>query len=117
MATKTTGALFKAFYNDETYWKPGIIVDDQLLSINGVETDDDFDIDSIKDEEKVSILCGVVYNENSSYEEYANESKSLEKFFKDWLKQQTTTYITVALPKTDEYVFRELMKQLKYKIL
>lgn len=44
MATKTTGAEFKAFYSDKAWWPDGTWHEDEEVSIDGAQVDDDTDL-------------------------------------------------------------------------
>ncbi|HCL4132348.1 TPA: hypothetical protein N2C61_003455 [Pseudomonas aeruginosa] len=102
MATKTTGAELKAFYNDDAYWQKSaanssddIWHDEVVLEVNGVEQPDDFSInEDLKDEDQVKIVYGQVL---SNRDDFAD--RSFESFFKAWRKQQNTIYLAVAVPK------------------
>ncbi|EPG8943854.1 hypothetical protein L4Z64_001261 [Pseudomonas aeruginosa] len=102
MATKTTGAELRAFYNDDAYWQKSddtksddIWHEELVLEVNGVEQSDDFSISNdLKDEDQVKIVYGHVL---SSRDDFAD--RSFESFFKAWRKQQNTVYLSVAVPK------------------
>lgn len=102
MATKTTGAELRAFYNDDTYWlKSGDGKSDDLwheelvLEVNGVEQPDDYSInEDIKDEDQVKIVYGHVLSTREGFADC-----SFEAFFKAWRKQQNTVYLSVTVPK------------------
>lgn len=102
MATKTTGAELRAFYNDDSYWlKSGdgnsddVWHEELVLEVNGVEQSDDFSInEDLKDEDQVKLVNGHVL---STREGFAD--RSFESFFKAWRKQQNTVYLSVAVPK------------------
>ena len=102
MATKTTGAELRAFYNDDAYWlKSGdgksddVWHEELVLEVNGIEQSDDFSINQdLKDEDQVKIVYGHVLSTSEGF-----EGRSFESFFKTWRKQQNTVYLSVAVPK------------------
>ncbi|MBI6883100.1 hypothetical protein [Pseudomonas putida] len=103
MATKTNGAELKAFYADGEFWPNsddsplGIFHEETALQVNG-QIIDDAEITDLNDTDSVTILSGVVYDENDrSFE------MSFEAYFKKWRKKVNTTYLIVSVPndKTD----------------
>lgn len=63
MAIKMTGAEWKKFYDDQTVWKGGAYHDDSCILVNGVNVDDDenIEIDKVDDNAVVEIECGLFY--------------------------------------------------------
>lgn len=102
MATKTTGAELREFYNDDAYWQKSgdgksddVWHEELVLEVNGVEQSDDFSInEDLKEEDQVKIVYGQVL---STREGFAD--RSFESFFKAWRKQQSTAYLSVSVPK------------------
>lgn len=102
MATKTTGAELRAFYNDEAYWSstPNASSEDVwheevVLKVNGIEQPDDFSInEDLKDVDRVVIVDGSVLSKSDDF-----KNCSFESFFKAWRKQQTTAHLAVSVPK------------------
>lgn len=82
MAAKTTGAEFKRFYNDESYWPQSdeVYHEDELLFVNGVAWEDD--VNNIPDEAEVKVADGIVYGLGE------RSDISFETFFRRWLKMQ-----------------------------
>jgi hypothetical protein len=113
MAIKTNGVEFKRFYGDETYWKEGYFVEDELLVVNGVEIDEDnhnFNRDEIKDTDLISISSGYVLDEN------CDDVCGLESFFRKWRKFQTTTFLNVEVANDKADAVREAIKALGGKV-
>lgn len=93
MATKTTGAEFKRFYNDDKYWPEddgNTWHEDALLSIDGVVQEDGIDIQVLADDAEVKIQGGVVYGP-----QWEGNEPSLEAYFKRWKKKQSTVSFLV----------------------
>jgi hypothetical protein len=113
LTTKTHGAELKAFYNDDGYWlkTPDSKIDDVwheelCLLVNDVEQVDDFSITGdLKDEDRVTIVDGLV---TSSRDDFAD--RTFESFFKTWRKQQNTAYIAVTVPKDKLEAVRAAIK-------
>lgn len=117
-ATKCTGAEFKAFLSDKTFWRESnkhdeyTYHDDEVLIVNDVETGLEFDPMKMVDSDRVTIEGGIVYNPTQG-----PDMPSLEAYFKRWRKAQTTRYLVVEAPidKLDE--IREALKALGAKVL
>lgn len=92
---KTTGAEWKAFNADSTYWAE-FYHEDEEITVNGDRVDPySFDAETLTGPEKVIVDGGWVADQaKDSDKEY-----SLETFFKRWRKQQTTEYLSVEVPK------------------
>lgn len=99
MATKTTGAEFKAFIQDEAYWKGDAYFEDELLIINGEHRYDDLDLDytSIEDAAIITIEGGVVHDSPHWADK---ENPSLETFFRRWKKQRETQTLVIEVNKS-----------------
>ena len=103
MATKTTGAELKKFYNDHTYW-PNDDGDtwheEEIITINGEEQEDEVDFNTIRDDAVIKIEGGVIHS--PKWEEGNNPS--FEGYFRMWRKQQNVTFFLVEcdLSKLDE---------------
>ncbi|PQP02817.1 hypothetical protein C5612_16860 [Pseudomonas frederiksbergensis] len=74
----------KSFYADARVWsnqdgKPLFWIDDISLSVNGLEIVEDSFIQSLRDNDEVQILNGVIY----SYEDLG-EVATLAEYFKSW---------------------------------
>lgn len=91
---KTTGALWKEFYNDEAFWE-GYYHDDTLILFDGVEVED---YEDPAPDAVVTIDYGFVYKNN---EDFFAHDLSLETFFKRWKKKQTTRTVAVTINKDD----------------
>lgn len=99
MSVKTHGAELKAFYTDESYWKrtanggDDLWYDDLVLMVNGKEVEDFSIQNDLKDEDKVTIVAGIV----RSNDENLVPARSFESFFKAWRKEQNTAYLCVTV--------------------
>lgn len=92
MTTKTTGAEFKAFYNDPEFWPDGYWHDDTVITFDGLDVAD-FTADTSADATVVRIEAGTILDGQD------NEVCSFETHFKRWRKKQTHACITVSVPK------------------
>lgn len=92
MATKTTGAEFKRFYSDDSFWRPPGRTDtwheDEAITVKGEAYDGD--IAAMADDALVTISGGWVMGVSSN-----GEALGFETFFKRWRKQQTTVSFLV----------------------
>lgn len=93
MATKTTGAEWKRFYQDPAAWPDGWFHEDEEVTVNGV-FDENADLTEVPDDAIVVVKGGIIYEG-----EYANGGKSVEGHFKKWRKAQTTQFLVVEVHK------------------
>lgn len=91
---KTTGALWKEFYNDEAFWE-GYYHDDTLILFDDVEVEE---YEDPSPDAVVKIESGYVYKTDDSF---TSHDLSLETFFKRWKKKQTTRTMVVTVDKDD----------------
>ena len=111
MATKTTGAEWKRFYADTTFWPDGRWHDDELMTVNGEEPPEGFDLGEVADTAAMTILAGCVFDT-------AGDSlASLEGHFKKWRKLQTTASVVVDFPKDKLDELKALVKTIGGKVL
>lgn len=92
---KTTGALWKEFYNDEAFWE-GYYHDDTLIFFDDVEVEE---YEDPLPGSVVRIESGYVYKNDG--DSFTSHDLSLETFFKRWKKKQTTRTIVVTVDKDD----------------
>jgi hypothetical protein len=100
MATKTNGAEFNAFFQDDTYWPTGYYVDDLDISVNG-EAAGERDVSSdIQPTDAVTIRGGDVWSDKGRLD------MSFEQFFRKWKKLQDNRVLLVSCPaaKVDDVV-------------
>lgn len=90
---KTTGALWKEFYNDEAFWE-GYYHDDTLIYFDDVEVEE---YEDPAPNTVVKIESGYVYKSDGN--SFTSHDLSLETFFKRWKKKQTTRTIAVTIDK------------------
>lgn len=91
---KTTGVLWKEFYNDEAFWE-GYYHDDTLILFDDVEVEE---YEDPSPDAVVKIESGYVYKTDDSF---TSHDLSLETFFKRWKKKQTTRTMVVTVDKDD----------------
>lgn len=100
MATKTTGAELKAFYDDKDFWPesiPNVSIwfEEVTLKVNGLERDQAFSIaDDLQVGDEVTILTGCVLSEGERHVDI-----SFEAYFKKWRKLQNNVHLSVSVPK------------------
>lgn len=111
MTTKTTGAEWKRFYNDKTAWPEGFWHDDEIMTLNGEEPPEDWDLGEVADTAALSILAGVVFNAEG------DSVASLESHFKKWRKQQNTASVAVEIPKDKLDELKALVKTIGGKVV
>jgi hypothetical protein len=92
---KTTGALWKEFYNDEAFWE-GYYHDDTLIFFDDVEVEE---YEDLLPGSVVRIESGYVYKNDG--DSFTSHDLSLETFFKRWKKKQTTRTMVVTVDKDD----------------
>ena len=90
MAVKTTGAEFKRFYADESFWPEDTWHDGALITIDGEDQEDGIDVDTLADHSIVKIEGGEVMGPK-----WEESGPSLETYFRRWRKQQTVMVFTV----------------------
>ena len=89
---KTTGALWKEFYNDEAFWE-GYYHDDTLILFHDVEVEE---YEDPSPDAVVKIESGYVYKTDDFF---TSHDLSLETFFKRWKKKQTARTMVVTVDK------------------
>jgi hypothetical protein len=116
MATKTNGAEFKAFLNDEHYWIGDAYFEDELLVINGIDHLDNCDLDhmAIDDAASVIIHDGRV---RDSVRYIGKDDPSLETFFKQWKKLSATQTLIIQFDKNRVEEITQALKALNVKII
>lgn len=90
MATKTTGAEFKAFYYDKAWWSDGTWHEYEEISVDGQPAPED--LADISDGAKVVVANGYVTNEAG------DDLGSFEGYFRKWRKKQVTAFLAVEVP-------------------
>lgn len=96
MALKTSGAMFKAFYNDPDFWpKDGGATyhDGEVLVVDGKALEHEDDPGEVADAAIVEFHDGgVVYGKGAG--------KGMDTYFKTWLKKQSAVTILVQCDAT-----------------
>lgn len=94
MATKTTGAELKRFYQDATFWPQdhgNTWHDDETITVGGAVLSRADDIGTISDSAVVTIEGGIVFGP-----QWKNDDEpSFEGYFKRWRKLQKTKSFVV----------------------
>jgi len=90
MPIRTTGKQIKDFYNDGAFWpRDGCVtLEEELVSVNGIETDD-LDTSQLKDDDVVILIGGSV---DLGFRE---GRLPLLTYFRRWVKTQNTITIIV----------------------
>ena len=104
MTVKTTGAEFKRFYNDNSWWTQDMWHEDEEMTINGASRDDDVELIAIPDEAIVTISGGVVLGLPD------DEQPTFEAYFKRWRKKQSRMSIVVECDKDAVEAVRAAVK-------
>lgn len=95
MAINVSGAEFKRFYADPAYWPEDNYHEDVCFAVNSTEVDG-IDVDTLADTDIVTIEGGFLMG--PAWED--GEGPSLEDYFKQWRKAQTTLVLTVECDKS-----------------
>ncbi len=106
MPVTTSGAEFKRFYTDRSYWPEDAWHEDcitELIEVNGVKPESD--VYYISDDDEVKILNGIVLLDLAG-----NKSTDFVAFFQKWLKLQTTRTLRIEVNASK---FDELMAAIK----
>lgn len=109
MATKTTGAELKRFYQDPTYWPQddgNTWHDDETITVNGDVKEFGVDIGSIPDAAVVTVEGGIVFGPQWK----SDNEPSFEGYFKRWRKLQKTKSFVVEC---DESKLEAVMAAIK----
>lgn len=91
---KTTGAQWLAFYSDDAVWGPGGFHEDLLISVNGVETDNEFDDPYVKPADEVRLITGVIMDAADD-----PQPRDILSVFRSWNKRQVSTTVLVEVSK------------------
>lgn len=90
---KTTGAEWNKFYNDPQIWGKEQWHDEVIITVDGVEVED---YEALPDTAKVTIKGGYVVLSGDFPTEH---SPSMETYFRNWKKAQTSIFIVVECPR------------------
>src|SRR5690242_13313142 len=96
MTTKTTGAEFKSFYNDDAIWPRdgNTWHEDEYVTVDGSDWDYGREYTEMPDAAKVTIGGGIVFSP-----QFDGNEPSFEAYFKSWRKAQTTEFMSVECSK------------------
>lgn len=97
MSVKTTGAEFKEYYNDDTYWVKDSWYDHYAIKVNGEYIDDI--TDNMPDDAEVVIESGVVFIPVLTESGAEEKEVSFVSHFKAWRKQKTSTTLVITVEK------------------
>lgn len=90
MSVKTTGAEFKRFYSDDSFWPKDTWHEDESITVDGTPVPEGEDLSVIPDSANVKVeggvVCGPQFDENEP---------SLESYFKRRRKMHTTASFVV----------------------
>ena len=90
MATKTTGAEFKRFYDDKAFWPDdGTYHEDETVFVDGAHVED-WDAENMADTAQLTLSGGIVFGPKLTGKE-----PSFEAYFKRWKKLQNTASFAV----------------------
>ena len=94
-AIKTYGAEYKAFIDDDEYWRNVEYVDDDLVSVNGKKWDGDSYLD-IPDDAEVRVEGGILYGAEGPLR------SSYSSFFGKWKTKSAASFFIVRIPMSKE---------------
>lgn len=100
MSVKMTGRELKNFWNDQAYWGE-LWTEGEFFTVNGVEKDEGFDPQLLKDDDQVILSGGEMCSDD------AKDLPSTETFFERWRKAQSTKTIVVSdvpMERVDEVI-------------
>lgn len=113
MAVKMSGAEWRAFYTDKTFWTD-ISHEDEVITINGKSDDSETYLD-VEDTDVVRVEGGTVYE---YVDDFSQEPIcSLETYIKRWRKAQKQITLAITIDKASEKALREIVKTLGGKVL
>lgn len=97
MARTVSGEIFKKFLDDDVYWeetqgRDGIWVEESLVCINGVDTEE-WSSDTLKPDDKVQIVAGHM----NSRGDYKVDGMTFSAFFTRWLKAQSSSRVVAEV--------------------
>lgn len=95
---KTTGAEFKRYLNDDTFWPEGAYYDEEVLTVDNREWNCEDGTDAIPDSATVRLFGGVVFSLSGK------TMKNMGSHFNKWRKTQKATSFIVEcdLDRLDE---------------
>ena len=75
------GATWKRFYSDPKLWKPDgkCYHEDEVFWIDEEEVSEDYDMETVPDTSRVSVIAGVYYDQNGDSHDFAD-------VFRKWVK-------------------------------
>jgi hypothetical protein len=117
---KTTGAQFKRFYGDKSFWpdppsgpdgkRDALWHEDETITVDGVECNLDYELSAVPENSIVTISGGAMYG--GSWEH--GEGPSFEAYFRKWKKQDSMVSIVLTVPKEHEATVRKALDDLKH---
>jgi hypothetical protein len=114
MMIKTTGAEFKRFYTDKSYWPEGTWHDDEEILVDGKEFPHENDLMTVADAAIMRVAAGCVY-EAQGYE--PDNWPSLEVYFRRWLREQSVVVVAVEVPKDRLQQLKDGLKEFGGKVI
>lgn len=108
MAIKITGDEFHRFYFDEKYWEEKYH-EEESIYVDGELREERYE--EITGSSPVVIKGGFV-SDNATGKWIC----SLEKFFKDWQKKQSTVFLVIEVSKEREQEVRSTLKEMEVKV-
>jgi hypothetical protein len=93
MTTRTTGAEYKRFMADDTWWPAGAYHEDESIDVDGIALDGDTNVLDLSDTAEIVIDGGIVFDANGS------DLAGFEAFFRKWKRAQSTVTMTVEVPR------------------
>ncbi len=92
MTVKTTGAEFKAFYQDPAIWTDGLYHEEEEIVVDGQVRSLEDDMLALSDIAKVTISGGFVSDEEG------RDHGTLEALFRKWKQRQGRRIMVIDIP-------------------
>lgn len=103
---KMLGAEWKAFYLDPSIWALGCWFEEELLTVNGVDINSNWDLEQdVKDDDKIVLKGGAFY-----VTEDDEHPRNFEQVFKQWRKNQMCERFLVVVPKELVSLFKKSLE-------
>ena len=110
MSVKTTGAVFKKFYDDPSVWLEGYYHDDTVIMVDG-NPDDDTDLSEVKDASVIVVHSGWIINAEG------DAVVDLGTALKRWLRKQGTVSLIVECDASQVEAVKAAIKAAGGKVL
>lgn len=85
------GATWKRFYSDSKLWEPAGVCwhEDEVFWVDGEEVSEDYDMETVPDTSRVSVVSGTYYDRNGDSHDFA-------EVFQKWVKANGVEVVAVS---------------------